>query len=466
MLPSLAIDLSRNASIDDRNDGNNVVVGGDRFLTGGDRESRDDFLVNSVDDETDAERGPSLSRDIYLRSDGVSVDDLLVEKSMLTKWLISRYDGVVRKPRDMADAIVECVSTGTEIYLSRNDSRYVDRVEIFDADVFCLCNEWILGFVSERKTLKTKNNDDDAATAEAAKIARRETRLDDINIFDDYVVEAPIDDFIKFVSTKTTNGLPPLLYGSEKDVVNDGRDVYEEDGDNDDDDSRRQRTAKMAREKMRVDAEKLKKYANLNVDVIVERSPPDDKGGTPRTERENVLKLIVDFNELERLLTFLLYVDRNALYGDIDVTFRNKPGTADSFCFSKTNSTRGVDVRCLKNTDGDRLKDIYETVTSGGNDYDDDDDDGNRGGGRRTSTFSDEIEEDDRIDDSSEADRVLDVFEYATLLFLDKISTTIIDTVLSPDLAANRSYKFGIVDTIRPKIGKITRHKFDAIVRK
>lgn len=456
-LPQIHIDDIRNVVRDSFHD-----VDG-HFLISNirpDEKKRDDSLINFVDETADKKRGPSSCHDVYIRLDNVSVDDLLVEKSMLVKWLISRYKDVSRmhKPREMMFAVIESVCKGIEIYLSSpngvdvddDNCRYIEGAEIFDGDIFCACNEWMLGFIGETNIEKMKAHDDTAVDKRVVD----DKRLDAINVFDDddNDNENLIDNFVNFVvqnRNAADTDLPPLLRYSDHDV------------EEEETERKCARRIENMREsfykKTRLDAEKLRKYSNLNVDVLSKDSKIDNEEkeeGDARSKRENrcyILKLIVDMKELEKLLTFLMYIDRGALYDDIDITFRNKLGTNKPFCFSKTTTSRNVSENCLSTTVGDRLNDIFESIT-----------DKHR---RNTNIATADIEE-ISVEGESRApisDRALEVFEYVTFLLLDKISTTVVNSLVFPSSSpstAQYSYKFGIVDLIYPKIGRIGFHKF------
>lgn len=422
-------------------------------------------FVKSVDDVADERRGPRLLQDIYAHLDDVSVDDLLVEKSMLVKWLISRYEHAefMRRPKDLMFAIVECVCTGIKIYLSTRygDCRYVDAIEMFDGDIFCTCNEWMLGFMVEKRI---------ADKPECHKEENQKTfiDMDSINIFEDEDRnDASTIELNNIIHTDieecgVNDSLPPLfrLYRT---IDNDGSGQNHHNAA-----ATTTSTAEYDAKKVKLDIEKLKKYKNLNVDGLVvgndgntmtraESNNVDVCSGDAKTtmtttgEYRNVFRLIVDAKELERLLTFLLYVDRDALYDDIDVTFKNKLGTSSPYCFAKTQSQKNVADTCLANSTENNLKDLYEHVT-------------------RTDNLGTKHENDDCNNIENEEcrrdDRALEIFEYITFLFLDKISTTVVEYLVGPSRSLRNNmghnFKFGIVDLLHPKIGKIACNKTNA----
>lgn len=470
-LPSLNVDVSQRGSPASSKDDFGVAGKRVRFDDGNNTASYA-FFINSVNDENDKRRGPQLLRDIYMRLDNVSADDLLVEKSMLVKWLITRYNKknniamFSRQPRDLMFAIIECVCTGMEIYLStrQGDCRYIDRIEIFDGNIFCSCNEWMLGFIGENNSIESTSNIDDID-----KPREKDTKdLDKINIFESNIERnASMENFVDYLTWNPTTddgGLPPLLQfysdNEENDVTNTSATtslILE----------KRLELARDAElQKIRTDADKLKEYINLNVNVLAANQSSSDQVHASRgtlddrqnsyvrsTVHENVFKLIVDTRELERLLTFLLYIDREALYGDIDVTFRNKLGTSRPFCFFRNSSklSKDVEENCLGNSDSNRLKDIYENITNGDKHH------------NNNNTQEDISEKDNTV-----TGRALEVFEYATFLFLDKISTSIVESLISNSSSSSeknanlRAFKFGLIDLMYPKIGKIGCQKFHA----
>lgn len=423
-------------------------------------------FVRSVNDGADEQRGPGLARNIRLNLDNSSVDDLLLEKSMLVKWLITRYKNApavrIRKPRDLMFAIIECVCTGIEIYLSTEggDCRYIDRVDVFDGSIFCSCNEWMLGFVGESEA-EPDTRDDSAPIVVGKSVTERV--LDNINIFEGAghrEGEAIAEEFSNFFSWNSSDdgGLPPLLRQYGEDDPFDGGDgvtaafiPFEK---------RIERARNEEREKMQADARKLGGYVNLNASILSETAnETEDRGAdrgasTDRRKRETTLRLIVDTKELERLLTFLLYVDREALYGDIDVTFKSKLGDGRSICIfdNATKLSGDVKTNCLGEASGDAIKDLFENIA-----------DDRR---YRDESIETDYERDDRSKRAPDVDRAFEIFEYAALLFLDKISTVVVENLLVAPESTGRvrgghghTYKFGVVDLIHPKIGKTRCHK-------
>lgn len=437
-LPSLNVDyLSRLACGDD----SETVILAKNASPVPERPAAPGSFINSVNLAADEERGPQLSRDVYLGLDNASADDLLVEKSMLVKWLITRYEKstIMHKPRDLMFALLECICTGLEIYLctQQGDCRYIDRAEIFDGDIFCSCSEWILGIVEENETEIETNAPEPVI----------EKDLDSINLFgDNGDGNSRIDDIIKFSDCVRTNssGLPHLLQCYNDENMMDDDD--EASNDRLQQNSERAREAK--RRKIETDAQKLKKYINLNVNVLVDKSMnaeelQEGRKANCQRRRENVLKLIVDMKELERLLTFLLYVDREALYGDIDVAFRNKLGTSRPFCLFKNGKlSKDVEENCLINSDGNRLRDAYKNITDGRVDPTPEETASSVGAGTTMS------------------DRVMEIFEVVTFLFLDKISTVVVESLFTNSVPTKHAYKFGLVDVMYPRVGKISCHKF------
>lgn len=397
-------------------------------------------LINTVNDNLDKLRGPRLIDDVYLRLDDVSADDLLLEKSMITKFLISRYKNVtetiLRKPRDLMFAIIECICSGIKLYLTteRGDCCYIDDIEIFNADIFCSTNDWILGFIGE-KVVK----DDQKLEQQVGE------NVDKINIFDDNM-EDPILDLVSSWKRLKSNNLPPLVcyFGDEMEVSdeNNTNEILQE--------------TRLENAKIINDIENLKKsYINLNTDSLSKETNNTNccfpiKSNLP-TKKLNILKLIVDMKELERLLTFLIYVDRYSSYNGLNIFIQNKSGTSKSFCaYKKSRLSNDVENTCLKNENSDRLKKIYDNITN-------------------KSNLGDETgEKTDEEKTKKMTNRILEIFEWCTYLYLDKISTVIIESLFykSSNLKITQSHKFGIVDLLCPKLGRSFSDKIDVSNRR
>lgn len=412
-------------------------------------------LINAVNDEFDKLRGPRLIDDIYLRLDDVSADDLLLEKGMITKFLISRYknevETVLRKPRDLMFAIIECICTGLKLYLTtqQGDCCYIDDIEIYNADIFCSSNDWILGFIGE----KIINDDFEKIINQNV---NDQTDVDKINIFDDPVDTDPILDLVsswKRLKSDKQN-LPPLVC-----YFIDG--MY--DTDDETNDSKSDKILKEAQylenKKIKKDIENLKEsYINLNVNMISNESEKDNccfpsTANKVPQKKINILKLIIDMKELERLLIFLMYVDRHSLYNGIDIFIQNKSATSQSFClYKKSRLSNDVEGVCLKNANSDRLKTIYDNITKNVN--------ANSDGGGTNINGNHNADQHREIRSNN---RILEIFEWITFLYLDKISTTIIESLFYkfPNTKINQSYKFGMLDLICPKIGKSVCNQVD-----
>lgn len=412
-------------------------------------------LINAVHDDPDKNRGPRIVDDIYMRLDNVAADDLIVEKTMTIKWLIGRYKNAreLCKPRDLMFAIIECVCTGLKLYLTtrQGDCCYLDHIEIYDGEIYCSTNEWILGFIGEKRIELNSTFDETYRCNYRSNDSDKKIDIDKIDVFGDST-ENVVTDFVdSWRRLKLDDSKLPPLFCFFDDNVN-----YNVADRKNDTDKIIERERQIKKNKIETDMKNLKKsYVNLNVDMMAEKSPnccvsyDDDVTNRASAKIENVLKLIVDMKELERLVVFLLYVDRESQYDDIDIDIKNKIGINRTFCaFKKTGLTNEVEERCLKSTNGSRLKTVYDNITN-----------------NQDSDKNNRVEKDSsKRNDNRENSCVTNVFECLTFLFFDKISTTIIESLFLHSTRAVdiRSYKFGVLDLIRPKISKSNFNKVDA----
>lgn len=399
-------------------------------------------LVNAVHDAKDKTRGQRLVDDIHAQLDSVSADDMVVEKSMLVKWLVSRYKNKmndITKPMDLMFAIIECLCTGLKFYLSteRGDCSYVDHIEIYNGDIFCPTAEWILGVICDRRVKDF--NRFGGVTAAAADVDDDD---DEYGADPQRLVDKLIESWLQ--SKNSSSDLPPLFCYDANEVAEMAEAT---------------RTEKLIEQEKRLENMRVKndidtlekKYSSLlNVKLLNDTMAVGDRSCLPCNaadlqmpdKYENVLKLIIDMKELQLLLTYLLYVDRESLNGDIDITFKNKPGTGKSFCSLKqAGLSQGAVGKCLQTTKNEQLKDVYNNLT--GDRADDID-----------STPADATREEEHTDSST---RLVQVFEYVTFLFLDKLQISTIEALfVNPASNKKNPYKFGLLDVISPKIGKLT----------
>lgn len=396
-------------------------------------------FINSVNDDADKNRGPRMLDDVHANVDNVSADDLLVEKTMMVKWLIARYKPItsLSKPRDVMFAIIECICTGLKVYFTtqQGDCCYIDRIQIFNGQLFCSLNEWMLGIIGEENVpihnlhsnVKQKINTD--------------IDTSDFFMLDDDISTELLTRHRQFTSNTQ---LPPLLCIFDDTVWNTRKTTDNTTAD----EKIIEETKEKQRKKRKIDIEHLKqKYSNINVDVIADRSSNcyvSDKGrilADVATSKENVVKLIIDMQELERLIVFLLYVDREA-ENDINVHIKNKPGTNASFCtYKKSGLSNELGEMCLENANRNRIHALYDTIKSKQEKQ-------TACNNRTQASCSGRVME--------QKQRMENVFEWLTFLFIDKVSASIIQSLLlDTGKATNmRSYKFGIIDLLRPRIGK------------
>lgn len=425
------------------NDSVNHQNANEQILKNNDDASRQFDLVNAVNDDLDKSRGPRFLDDVYLHLDDVSADDLLLEKSMMIKRLISRYTNtVLNKPRDLMFAIIECISSGILLYFMtrRADCCLIDSVEVYNSDIFCLTGEWVFGFISEQ--VDYKQSDDKVNNSRHSDNHSHKSRHNNLTKFS-YASQ-----------TDDTFLLPPVFHLLKDDEMHSNADFNSPGLDN------IEHSQLSNEKKMSFDMKYLKKnYTTLNVnvisDVLLQKQNHDRENENGHSDTsgkmQNILKLFVDFKELERLITFLVYVDRESQYNDIEVNIKNKPATNRSYCSNDDITKR----KCLQVTDGDKLRRLYSEIldthlkTPGGL---------SSKKNESQTTQSTSIGESNNDTPCSDISKI---FESLTLLFLDKISITLVESLLydSGRFKRNYSYKFGIIDIIQPKVGKMIYNK-------
>lgn len=405
-------------------------------------------LLTSLDDIKDKKRSGKrrIIDEIYINLDGVSADDFVIERSILVKQLLLRYETVIErihKPLEIAFMIVECIILGLRIYFTTENGSYIDKLKVVNSDIHHSCNEWILGFISEKMNAKETisddedNDDNDTGDSNNSNADVYMHTLNDDNCTQHSSLDLP---HMSFFTPNDVEELENLSrkerhFECEKDV------------------------------RMRQAMYDLNKLKRLNIIDDVESSADifqrDNKvKHSPRVEKpncgENVLTLIIDMKELELLIMYLLYVDRESLYGDIDITFNDKIGSSKTFCYLKDKRLTGKFNKYLYNSKENHLKDVYKNLT-GLIENSVDSSDATVYGDNNAAAYDNKNNEyDDDVNNKTTygVNRKVKIIEYLTLLQLDKLITSIIGAIFLDHVNDKNPYKFGLTDILRPKINK------------
>lgn len=425
-----------------------------------------DNLLQSVNDDEDKKRGwyphdhrqyilrnptkgtSSVGRriidDIYVNLDGISADDFVIERSMMVKWLLVKYANIIKnvhKPVDIMFVILECIINGLQLFFTTDSGCYIDRVQILNGNIYCPCNEWILGFVNEKRKISKDTHQENRNVYECD---------EDVNYENDNV---------------SNNNLPHIPYF----VVNDLDEINEHHSCED-----RQSQIDENTTVQQQDIEMLRKTYNSLLNIIDDRNINDKTttyNSSSKTNRkhqqkykynniddddevskyENVLTLIVDMEEMELLITYLLYIDRESIYGDIDINFHDKFNP----CYIKNKIVAEKIGKCLQKN---QISNIYENLIDESIHTDNNDNNNDK-------YHNDGIEDEcgqnipnNNDDDQYRENRQIKIIEYLTLLQLDKLITTIIGHICLGYIPTTEKnpYKFGLIDILCPKITKLT----------